>query len=122
MTMLAAAGYISDCAGVCGGALSNLWNGEKGAVQQPCAAHEGVAACALPPAPVKMVPSVAKASIVVVTRRRFVRMCSSTPRAAAGSPSNQGDFVVGGVVSYPRVRESWAWGTHNLGKRVSAAR
>src|SRR5438477_12726510 len=72
MTALAAAGYCSDSATVCGGALSNLPNGEKGAVQQPLDAHAGVAARAVPaPSPVKTLAVVARAIKVDVMRRRF---------------------------------------------------
>src|SRR5579864_1457037 len=85
MTWLAAAGYSSDSATVCGGALSNLWNGENGAVQQPWAAHDGVAARAVVMAPDRMLPSVARASSVVVTRSRFVRIVFlQAERADAG--------------------------------------
>src|SRR5690348_6634086 len=100
MTKLAAAGNLSDSATVCGGALSNRPKGENGAVQQPCVAHEAVAARAVVMAPDKMLPSVARASSVVVTRRRFVRIVFLQAEGGCKRLSNPRDFGAFQAVSY----------------------
>src|SRR5438874_7235048 len=99
MTALAAAGYCSDSATVCGGALSNLPNGEKGAVQQPLDAHAGVAAPAVPaPSPVKTLAVVARAINVDVMRRRVAPIVfpPSQGRTGRSPDSIQPGFVARG--------------------------
>src|SRR5258706_12145441 len=102
MTWLAAAGYSSESATVCGGAASNLWNGENGAVQQPCVSHDA-AARAVVMAPDRMLPSVARASSVVVMRSRFVRIGFLQAGGGCRRLSNQRHFGVFSAFSYPRV-------------------